>query len=281
MRVAVLGFGRQGRRRAAVFTALGCDVVVHDPAITDVSPYTSAPSVPAACRGADRVAVCVPSAYHFDTVRQVAGFCQHILVEKPLAIMPWQARALVGIAKQLYCGLNVRYRDPVIAAKELMPRVSTVRLVRARIGHGQFIKDHGPRFELSGGPLLDSGTHMLDTVLELLGRPDVHLVDRRQGAMFADVRAKAAKVEIMIHASYLDVRPHNAVGALIDVCGEEGRLRIDLGDSGQDYVELVTVAGTERRDFAFPDDCWRRCTEAFLNGVDNSMQACRLVEVLG
>jgi predicted dehydrogenase len=110
----------------------------------------------------DVVSIAVPTSAHYEVSRRCLQAGKHVLVEKPLAVMPGEAHELVEIAKARDCRLQVGHSErfnPVM------------RVMRPYIGRPVFIECHRlSSFSERGTDVdvvLDLMIHDLDLVLSL------------------------------------------------------------------------------------------------------------------
>jgi predicted dehydrogenase len=110
----------------------------------------------------DVVSIAVPTSAHYEVSRRCLQAGKHVLVEKPLAVMPGEARELVETAKARDCRLQVGHSErfnPVL------------RVMRPYIGRPVFIECHRlSSFSERGTDVdvvLDLMIHDLDLVLSL------------------------------------------------------------------------------------------------------------------
>ena len=110
----------------------------------------------------DVVSVAIPSSGHYAVTKVCLEAGKHVLVEKPIAVMPSEAHELVQLAKQRGCCLQVGHSErfnPVMA------------LMRPHIGRPVFIECHRlSSFSERGTDVdvvLDLMIHDLDLVLSL------------------------------------------------------------------------------------------------------------------
>jgi predicted dehydrogenase len=114
----------------------------------------------------DVVSVAVPTSGHYAVAKTCLQAGKHVLVEKPIAVMPGEAQELVQLAKQRGCCLQVGHSErfnPVMA------------LMRPYIGRPVFIECHRlSSFSERGTDVdvvLDLMIHDLDLVLSLSPGP--------------------------------------------------------------------------------------------------------------
>jgi 1,5-anhydro-D-fructose reductase (1,5-anhydro-D-mannitol-forming) len=183
LRVAVIGLGLIGRRRAEALKRIeGATLAATvDPALEatrgsdGVPHYRAAGELPPDAY--DAAVVAVPHHLTLATAAAVLKAGRPVLVEKPLCVRPADARALEELAGALpmasFVGYNYRYL-PAVA--ELVRRATSGALGRPRsvemlVGHGGHPRSAAgwklDPIRAGGGVLLDPGVHLLD-LLSLL-----------------------------------------------------------------------------------------------------------------
>lgn len=305
MKIAVIGMGRQGNRRAkelcknpnvdgVIIYDVDSERVKVNPPNPDC-PYYYVDSIFDAIDLCDAACICTPSTNHVEPALQCLYRHRPILIEKPLATTVTDARKILDTADSNGCpvhvGLNMRYRDPITYAKTVMPKLGHISEISARMGHSQFETEDDPRFKGSGGPLLDLGTHALDLCLILLNRPEKlrvssHALATWTGGVTLRAGTRESDFEhetsIRIFTSYREKRA--GVGLTINVIGSKGKMTINMGEP-KDYVNFESEEGNVYTDkYNFPDDCWKLDCERFISccrgGPSNSQEALQLVELL-
>ena len=129
--------------------------------------------------GVDAVIIATPHADHAPQASAALDAGKHLLVEKPLAIDPDDARMLALRADELRLrlatGFNHRFYPPVADALGLVESgaLGRVETVRAEIGHHAspaFLAGWHTDVERSGGgTLMDNGPHACDLIRRFLG----------------------------------------------------------------------------------------------------------------
>ncbi|HXX74242.1 MAG TPA: Gfo/Idh/MocA family oxidoreductase [Nitrospiraceae bacterium] len=108
----------------------------------------------------DLVSIAVPTSAHYEVARRCLLAGKHVLVEKPLAVMPKEARELVELAKGRSCRLQVGHSERFNPVMQVM---------RPHIGRPVFIECHRlSSFSERGTDVdvvLDLMIHDLDLVL--------------------------------------------------------------------------------------------------------------------
>ena len=175
MNVIVVGFGIQGRKRAAV---AGSDVVATvDPAVPTAA-YKTVEEVPLGRYEA--ALVCAPDAAKRELVRYLLGHGKHVLVEKPLlAADPNQLRELAELAQisgaVCYTAYNHRFEPHIARLKTILAAgaMGSIYLVRCFYGNGtaRDVK-RSPWRDQGSGVLADLGSHLLDIMQFLFGEPE-------------------------------------------------------------------------------------------------------------
>jgi predicted dehydrogenase len=248
MRVAVIGNGRQGKRRAKHLAKL-CEVAVYD---TDPG-RSQFKSLRDALAWADAVAICTPTDAHAEVAAECAGM--RTLVEKPMAHTLEAARAMATM--DMYVSLPYTRRIP-------LPRLRPT-VVRAYAGHGRRMG--------CGRPLLDLGTHALSVAMEIMGWPRLTVFDRHDGTLHGSVDCCGEGLSVHVEASFTSPWPDTGVIVVADddvVC--MGAALIEPRD--------FTVVGGALAVHEFSDECWDSDCAAFLRGEDNVNKGLALMEVL-
>lgn len=205
VRVAIVGCGLIGGKRAKSITALGHSVVatadaVPERAVALAKSYAGCVAVADARHAVSRenVDAVVVSTIN-DSLAPItlaavkAG--KHVLVEKPAARSADELRPVANAAKTqgvtVRVGFNHRFHPALLKARELVDAGAVGRLmfVRGRYGHGGRIGyDREWRANpalAGGGELLDQGVHLIDLTRWFLG--DVAHVSGFAGTFFWDM----------------------------------------------------------------------------------------------
>jgi len=160
IRVGVIGVGHLGQHHARLYASLAgavlAGVVDADPDRARLVAERHGASVfgdPAALLGkVDAVSVAVPTSSHYAVAKACLAAGVHVLVEKPIAITPGEARELVELA---------RARGRVLQVGHIERFNPGIRSVRPHIGKPAFVECH----RLS--PFGERGTDV-DVVLDLM-----------------------------------------------------------------------------------------------------------------
>jgi len=166
MRVVIVGYGVQGRKR---FALAGADAVgIVDPVAPEAS-YKSIAEVP--LDRFDAAVVCTPDGAKMEILRHLLGHGKHVLVEKPLRAASEAAlRALEALAREngavCYTAYNHRFEPHFLRLRALVRSEALGRLYRCRMFYGngtaRLVRESAWR-DAGAGVLPDLGSHLLDT----------------------------------------------------------------------------------------------------------------------
>ncbi len=130
----------------------------------------------------DAVSVCLPNILHTPVSIAALEAGKHVLVEKPLARSPAEARAIAATAQAhdrvLMVSFDKRYRADVQWIKRYIDSGGLGRIYYAK---AHWMRRSGiPRLgswfvskeQAGGGPLIDLGVHVLDIAMYLMGEPE-------------------------------------------------------------------------------------------------------------
>jgi len=192
-RALVVGCGSIGRRHARNLKSLG----VRNLGLCDTSPETLKQ-----CRDElggeifgeynealqkfkpDIVLICTPPVCHVEEALAALEAQAHVFIEKPLSHESGGIQALIAEARRhdriVQIGYNMRFHPGLKILKELIDTGKIGRVLWLNVEAGQYLPDWRPwqhyresysaRQELGGGIILD-GSHELDYICWLLGRP--------------------------------------------------------------------------------------------------------------
>jgi len=167
MRVVVVGFGVQGRKRASV---AGADLVaVVDPALADADARSIDAIDPSRY---DAVLLCVPDAAKSELLTSLLGKGKHVLVEKPLILeSESKYREVEALAAQTgtvcYVAYNHRFEPHFVRMRDVLASNVLGRIYKCRMfyGNGTARDVRSSAWRDSGtGVLHDLGSHLLDTI---------------------------------------------------------------------------------------------------------------------
>ena len=191
MRVAIVGCGLIGRKRAEALEADDELVGVFDVAAGPMEALAADFGVPAVpsldellALGADVVVVAVTHDQLTPIGVRVLEAGSHLLVEKPAGLSVRQIETLSAAAdaagKRVKVGFNHRFHPGLAKAIELATsgEFGEVLHVRGRYGHGGRIGyDKEWRADVhksGGGEIIDQGMHLLDLSFAVLGEQPLH-----------------------------------------------------------------------------------------------------------
>lgn len=174
MRVIVVGFGVQGRKRRAI--AGNSVAAIVDPFSPDAD-YKAVGDVPLA--KFDAALVCTPDDVKIELLTYLLSNGKHVLVEKPLfAANDAALYELAALAKAkgvtCYTAYNHRFEPHFIRMKEVFASGTLGKIYSLRMFYGngtaRLVRDSAWR-DQGAGVLPDLGSHLLDTALFWLGSP--------------------------------------------------------------------------------------------------------------
>jgi len=132
----------------------------------------------------DIVLICTPPVFHVEQALAALQAHAHVFIEKPLSHESSGIQTLIGEARRhgrnVQIGYNMRFHPGLQIVKELIDSGKIGRVLWLNAEAGQYLPDWRPwqkysdsysaRRELGGGIILD-GSHELDYICWLLGRP--------------------------------------------------------------------------------------------------------------
>jgi glutamate-1-semialdehyde aminotransferase/spore coat polysaccharide biosynthesis protein SpsF (cytidylyltransferase family)/predicted dehydrogenase len=132
----------------------------------------------------DIVLICTPPVYHVEEALAALRAQAHVFIEKPLSHESSGIQTLITEARRrdrnVQIGYNMRFHPGLQILKELIDSGKVGRVLWLQVEAGQYLPDWRPwqnyresysaRDELGGGIILD-GSHELDYICWLLGRP--------------------------------------------------------------------------------------------------------------
>jgi len=211
------------------------------------------------------VDICVPNFWHEEIVSAAAQAGKHIYCEKPLAMDAAQAWRMVQAVEEAevkgqVC-FNFRFAPSVLRARQLVDEGFTGKLFSFRgwYHRASYISAQKPlswrlsREVSGGGALFDLGSHVLDLVQYLagdVGQVLATLETRITERPLAGDPAQRGRVDVddlaLLQLRLTDGTPGTveasrlATGAvndlMVELFGDQGALRLDLGDPNWLYV---------------------------------------------
>ena len=150
----------------------------------------------------DLVIIATPNTTHADLAAAALQAGKHVVVDKPLAVTPDEADALIALAgkrgRLLTVFQNRRWDSDFLTVQKLLPKLGDIMLFESNWDRFRPAIKHGWR-ELpqpGGGVLNDLGSHLIDQALQLFGMPN---------AVSADVLAQRPGAEV---DDYFDLTLH-------------------------------------------------------------------------
>ncbi|HEU4561560.1 MAG TPA: Gfo/Idh/MocA family oxidoreductase [Longimicrobium sp.] len=187
LRIAVIGCGRMGAERADAAVRAGARVTAvcdADPAAADALAANHPGAAPLRAPGelpwdgVDAVFICTPPASHTAAVVEAAGHGVPFLVEKPVGLCVAEcapaAEALRRRPVVNAVGYMNRYRDSVARARALLSERPILGVAASWVC-GEYAKPWWGRPELSGGPVNEQASHLVDLVRYLTGAQVTHV----------------------------------------------------------------------------------------------------------
>ena len=290
MRVAVIGCGGIGQRRATAIEAtegaslaVGVDVIEASAKAfgerfgcdwgTDWEAAVTRDDV-------DLVVVSTANNAHAAVSIRAMDAGKHVICEKPLARNPQECEAMVEAARRngvkLKTGFNHRYSHQAWKAWELLSEGAIGKLIflRGRTGHGNgeaLSKRWFGNFELSGGgTFLDNGVHLLDLsrwfmgdFVEATGVVHTHLpaLGKCEDNGFGIYRTADGRV-CQLQSSWTQWKGY----LFLELFGETGSLLINYDDQSCTLIRR----GQESTVWQFagvPDRSWQREIEEMMAAV--------------
>jgi glutamate-1-semialdehyde aminotransferase/spore coat polysaccharide biosynthesis protein SpsF (cytidylyltransferase family)/predicted dehydrogenase len=211
----------------------------------------------------DIVLLCTPPVYHVDEARAALRAHAHVFIEKPLSHESSGIQALIAEARRrdrnVQIGYNMRFHPGLQILKEVIDSGKIGRVMWLNVEAGQYLPDWRPwqnyresysaRHELGGGIILD-GSHELDYICWLLGRP-------------TEVTCRAE------HLSSLDVDVEDSAWIYLSF-PERRRAELHLDFVQRVYTrtcKVVGESGTAFWDFSVPEVRWFSTEHSTWNSV--------------
>jgi predicted dehydrogenase len=234
VRVGVVGAGYFGRIHALKLAAGGRGVLagVHDPAGDRAAALAgetgaAAMRLDALIAASDAVVVASPAATHHVVAAAALRAGRHVLVEKPLAVTLAEADALIAMARQAGCVLQVghllRYSPERAAIVARMARPALIECTRVAP-----FKPRGTDVSV----VLDLMIHDIDMVLSLVGAPLVGV--QADGAIVASGLPDIAHARLAFADGCVAFLAASRVAQRLErrmaVSGREGYLTLDFSE---------------------------------------------------
>lgn len=304
MRLAIIGCGLIGQKRAAAAAALGIPVVQvadADPsrtaALAQKTGAIQAASWSDAVRAAEVDGVIVATTH--DALATIALAAveagKHVLVEKPAARSTAELAPVANAASRrgvvVKVGFNHRFHPSFRKARQLVDSgaIGPLCYLRGRYGHGGrlgYEKEWRMNPAVSGGgELIDQGMHLIDLSRWFLG--DFTVIDGHAATYFWNCPADdncflslrtAAGQTAWLHASCTEWK--NLFS--FEIFGRCGKLQIDglggsYGTERLTFYRMLPELGppeTTAWEYPFPDDSWRLELDDFRTAVEHRQPPC-------
>ena len=217
----------------------------------------------------DIVLICTPPVYHVEEALAALQAQAHVFIEKPLSHESSGIQALIAEARRhdrnVQIGYNLRFHPGLKILKELIDSGKIGRVLWLSAEVGQYLPDWRPwqhyresysaRHELGGGIILD-GSHELDYICWLLGRP-------------TEVTCRAE------HLSSLDVDVEDSAWIYLSF-PERRRAELHLDFVQRTYTrtcKVVGEAGTALWDFNVQEVRWFSAERSGWNSIPYQFEA--------
>lgn len=168
------------------------------------------------------IVVNTPNALHFDMAQKALKAGKHVIVEKPFTPTKNEADALISLSKQRGLMLSVfqnrRWDGDFLTIQEVLAGNLLGELVEYEAHYDRFVdrvaqngwkEEAGP----GSGILYNLGSHMIDQVLVLFGKPlkiTAEIDGNRSGSQiddYYDLKLSYPGFKVMLKASYLVREP--------------------------------------------------------------------------
>jgi len=173
MRAIVVGLGIQGKKRARV---AGADLVCTVDPVNETADHRLVETVP--LDSYDAALVCTPDEVKEEILTYLLKHGKHVLVEKPLFADTAKLKALQSLSERnkaaLYTAYNHRFEPFIAKAKDILAagEIGKPYVLRMFYGNGTARDVRLSAWRDQGmGVLADIGSHLLDIVLFLFGKP--------------------------------------------------------------------------------------------------------------
>ena len=271
-RTLIVGCGSIGRRHAKNLSALGvrqlgfCDTSAE--ALKQCVDSVKGPIFNDYADALQRfrpdvVVICTPPVYHVPEALAALQARAHVFIEKPLSHESSGIPALIAEARRhdrnVQIGYNMRFHPGLKILKDLIDSGKIGRVLWLNAEAGQYLPDWRPwqnyresysgRHELGGGIILD-GSHELDYICWLLGRP-IEVTCRAEHLSSLDVDVEDSA---WIYLKFPDRR-----------CAE---LNLDFVQRSYTRTcKVVGETGTALWDFSVPEVRWFSADEQRWNAI--------------
>ena len=169
----------------------------------------------------DLVVVATPNDSHFDLGRRAIEAGKHVVIDKPFTVSASEARALIALARErsriLTVFQNRRWEGDFLTIRRLLDAGVFGRLVSFEARFDRFRNVPKPNAwretdAAGSGILYDLGSHLVDQILSLFGRPERVEADVRRERSFGsddafDIRMEYPGMRAFLRAGMLVREP--------------------------------------------------------------------------
>lgn len=239
------------------------DVAEHRARIFDVDAYTfDNLDEMIERKDVDIVFILSPNSLHAEHALKAIGAGKHIVVEKPITVNLDEADKIVEAADTAGVGIgyaeNQVFAPLILKARELIAQGAIGKIKKASgvCGHGgpsPFGWFRKPEFA-GGGTHVDLGSHALETLLYLIGKPPVKsvksckMIETPEGGIDGKTEAVMEAengIEISMVSSWLETDDDFSY----EVEGEKGRIRAVMSPAPQFLTLFHANGDTENIEF--------------------------------
>lgn len=219
------------------------------------------------------VIVNTPNEKHYEHAEMALNAGKHVIVEKPFTVTKSEAAKLIELAKQrgrlLTVFQNRRWDGDFLTVQDIVAKGLVGRIVEFECHYDRYrdVVDEASWKEVKSrgtGVIYNLGSHMIDQVLTLFGRPkfvDARVGIQRQGAVvddYYDIRLEYDDMQAIVKSSYLVREP----GPRYMLHGEKGSfVKYGLDPQEQDLKDGKTpgAAGWGKE----PEQWWGKLNTDF------------------
>jgi scyllo-inositol 2-dehydrogenase (NADP+) len=199
----------------------------------------------------DPVVVATPSGTHFEVAKQVLSAEKHVVVDKPVSVTSYEVAQLIDLARSrgrfLIPFHNRRWDGDFLTVQKLLKEHQLGRIVHIesrfdRWNPGATRRPWKDDPAQGGGVLLDLGTHLVDQVIVLCGKPlavSADVLREREGEGSDDaftVRMRYERCSVTLGANALSA----AAGARFHLRGTRGNFRKKGVDPQESALNKIT-----------------------------------------
>jgi len=288
MHVAVIGYGKMGKKRAELARKLG-DMV------TKVFDKGDAIDL----SGVDAAVICTDNKSLSEVATSALYQGKHVFVEKPCGLNLFEVSYTISAAKAAcraaYAGMTLRHHPGISCLRTAVRECTDIYSMRAVYGHGRRGQLEGDwRTQPGGGELLDQGTHLIDLAQCLLGPHESVLIDAYTsvpGRVVDDnahiYMTGALGWRASLHASWTEWAPTFRVELSLDtgkhmVEGLGGAYGLSRYKHYSQYGEFMRATEFERANEVALENEWldfkRACETGSRSSMENALNVMEAIE---